>query len=232
MFTLGKSSYSMSRIYFILTLLFSLNSIAQIQSDTATIWMKDSLGFRIHDGYHFGLLSTFQQTKWKRFSLQILNSSEQLMTDSEEKEEHQASFHPSGGLKLNDSTAFLIGIQGTFSYQGMILRTTDYGENWFYFLHPDHNSTINPHALFFLSEDIGIVLFDSDNTEQSIGITYDQGLNWKLNEVTDSRLSIDHKEIKIQAETKQKGDLFRSLTGKYSLNKGKSWINFELSTFP
>lgn len=73
---------------------------------------------------------------------------------------------------VNDSTGYLAGGDGSFSYKGAIARTEDAGQNWSLTILPEYHSLIN--SIHFPNKDIGYVVSSNGDVSR----TTNAGLTW------------------------------------------------------
>ena len=221
-----------SLLLILLTISISVQS--QIQSDTSEISLNDSVNIKVVNGYFYGdILYSYNLSKWFQLGKGPLPYLLRDLKDLYTIEHSSYAFIPSGLLKLNDSTSFIIGWGGTYEYRGVILKSSDFGLNWDIYKLPDFNSILRPRDQFFINQQIGLTIFKIHPTKKhkySIGITYNQGESWNEKKIKSDSFKIRRNGLVILGEIKTKNDYYRFIEGKYSLNFGKTWISFKIGS--
>jgi len=199
--------------------------LAQLQSDTTTLWLENQDGLRVVNAYFGGgLLRTKDGKSWRQEGLFVggdkVHTIERNSTDK-----NPYSFSPTGLLRINESVIFMVGVRGTFDYVGIIARSVDNGQNWTGKELPENNSWLTPKDLFFITESIGIAFFGDVHESPQYAITFDQGTHWEFNKTDKNRVTHRHQSIRLDLRIDRQKDLIRDLSGRYSLDGGKSWID-------
>lgn len=225
----------MKKILLLLAILVLKNNFAQIQSDTTAINLNDSIQIKVVNGYFFGDIQyCYNLSKWYRLGKgplpYLLNDISELYTI----ENSSYAFIPSGLLRLNDSTIFIIGWGGTYEYRGAILKSINNGESWDLFKLPNYNSILRPKDQFFVNQNIGITIFDirpDEKYDYCLGITFDQGETWKEKNIKSNQFKLSKNGVLIHGEIKTVNDYYRFIDGEYSLNNGRDWTKFKIGNF-
>lgn len=225
-----KNFKGMKLIIAFLGLFFSMYSIGQIQSDTGVVFFQNEKnGLKLSGGYYGSRIQQKKENEnWKSVGLKFPESYHDslIQFNGRDVSGYDYSFMPYGGLKLNDSVFFMVGVWGTYGYEGVIMRTINQGKDWKVFLNQKHNTRIESKSLFFLTDSIGIVFFSSLG---DYAVTYDQGENWKLKKSNSGVINLIHTSIGINAFSDPKYSQLKTLTGEYSLDRGRTWTSIDFN---
>ncbi|MFD1553383.1 hypothetical protein DNU06_06875 [Putridiphycobacter roseus] len=212
-------------------MLLAFSAHTQIQSDTGTVFIngRDSIQLRgAFGGARIYIKQVNGNWEWKTLYFDEKDQNGKINIHTKKPVNTIHSFMPYGGLISKDSIYYMVGMLSTFQYQGVILRSNNKGKDWKIYICDAFNSSLKARGLSFITNEIGFAFYGNQDV---LGVSINNGKDWLTYAYKDGEIKVEKNNVRIEAKTFKINGLFGGVEGKYSMDKGETWIDFKAKSY-